>query len=231
MTKPPLRTKKRDSYHHGNLKEALVGAARALIAERGTTGFTLVDAARRAGVSPAAPYRHFPDRDGLIAEVCRRGFAEFGRRLGGAWRNTGADRAEAFRRMGHAYLDFAREEPGYYAAMFTAGAQWTVPTKEPEGGDAFATLVDAIGVATDGKRGNGVDLRRLAFQVWAFSHGIATLSGAPWLVHAFPDIDPAMALDEGVDALIRGTLHSGPPKEDAKRPRSRKTAGANASRT
>ncbi len=72
-------------YHHGNLKEALVRAALALIAEKGPAGFTFADAARWAGVSPAAPYRHYRDRDELLADVARRGFDEFTERLSKAW--------------------------------------------------------------------------------------------------------------------------------------------------
>ena len=68
-------------YHHGNLKEALVRAALELIAEKGPAGFTFADAARWAGVSPAAPYRHFRDRDALLADVARRGFEAVRRAL------------------------------------------------------------------------------------------------------------------------------------------------------
>ena len=69
-------------YHHGNLKEALVRAALELIAEKGPAGFTFADAARWAGVSPAAPYRHFRDRDELLSDVARRGFEQFAAALG-----------------------------------------------------------------------------------------------------------------------------------------------------
>ena len=62
------------SYHHGNLKETLIRAALALIAQKGLAGVTFAEAARWAGVSPAAPYRHFRDRDELLADVARRGF-------------------------------------------------------------------------------------------------------------------------------------------------------------
>src|SRR3974377_613042 len=72
-------------YHHGNLKEALIRAALALIAQKGTAGFTFAEAARWAGVSPAAPYRHFSDRDELLADVARRGFEQFEAALAGAW--------------------------------------------------------------------------------------------------------------------------------------------------
>src|SRR5262245_24282753 len=97
----------RRGYHHGNLREALIAAARRLVAERGPAGFTLVEAARLAEVSAAAPYRHFKDRDALLAAVAQRGFEEFDRRLAAAWK--GADNpGAAFLRMGEAYLAFAR---------------------------------------------------------------------------------------------------------------------------
>ena len=64
-------------YHHGNLKEALLQAALGLIAEKGAAGFTFADAARMAGVSPAAPYRHFRDRDELLSSIAQRGFEQF----------------------------------------------------------------------------------------------------------------------------------------------------------
>jgi AcrR family transcriptional regulator len=71
----------RRGYHHGNLREALIRAALDLIAEKGPAGFTFADAARSAGVSSAAPYRHFRDRQALLADVARRGFELFEERL------------------------------------------------------------------------------------------------------------------------------------------------------
>src|SRR5215510_2201661 len=112
----------RRGYHHGNLREALINAALDLIAQKGPAGFTFAEAARQAGVSPAAPYRHFRDRDALMADVARRGFERFGR----------------------AYLDFARKEPAYYSAMFESGLSITQHRELHEAGDrAFAVLREA----------------------------------------------------------------------------------------
>src|SRR5471032_1140769 len=97
-------------YHHGNLKEALLQAALRLIAEKGPAGFTFADAARSAGVSPAAPYRHFRDRDELMAGVALRGFEQFGAALARAWDEGRPDAATAFERLGKSYLAFARTE-------------------------------------------------------------------------------------------------------------------------
>src|SRR5579871_4553773 len=87
-------------YHHGNLKEALIRAALELIAQKGPAGFTFAEAARWAGVSPAAPYRHFRDRDELLVDVARRGFDQFAQALSAAWGEGRPDPFTAFERLG-----------------------------------------------------------------------------------------------------------------------------------
>ena len=129
------------SYHHGNLKEALVRAALELIAEKGPAGFTFADAARWAGVSPAAPYRHYRDRDALLADVAKRGFDEFAAALAKAWNDGKPDLMSAFDRLGKAYLAFARTEPAYYSAMFEAGVPADVDPELRDAGErAFGVL-------------------------------------------------------------------------------------------
>src|SRR5580700_5887171 len=100
----------RRGYHHGNLREALIRAALELIAQKGPAGFTFAEAARWAGVSPAAPYRHFRDRDDLLANVALRGFEQFDIALARAWNDGRPDALSALERMGRAYLAFARAE-------------------------------------------------------------------------------------------------------------------------
>src|ERR1700704_3582092 len=96
----------RAGYHHGNLREALIEAALALIPESGPLGFTFAEAARQAGVSPAAPYRHFRDRDQLLADIAKRGFEHFEHRLAAAWDEGRPSPLAALERMGSAYLAF-----------------------------------------------------------------------------------------------------------------------------
>src|SRR5256885_14630683 len=107
------RGSERKGYHHGDLKEALIRAALDLIAEKGPWAFTFAEAARVLGVSPAAPYRHFRDRDALMADVARRGFERFSAELARAWDNGRPDPLRAFERLRRAYLDFPRREPAY----------------------------------------------------------------------------------------------------------------------
>src|ERR1700733_10817516 len=103
-------------YHHGNLKETLIRAALELIAQKGPAGFTFAEAARWAGVSPAAAYPAFPVRDKLFASVALRGFEQFEAALARAWNDGRPDTFTALERLGKAYLEFARTEQAYYSA-------------------------------------------------------------------------------------------------------------------
>jgi AcrR family transcriptional regulator len=203
-------------YHHGNLKEALIEAARRFIAERGLGGFTLVDAAKLVGVSPAALYRHFSGREALVAEVAGRGFDQLAERLARALRGPGTP-IERFTRMGEAYLAFAEQEPGFYAAMFAprgadegeapSGPWGPPPGKEapPETGGAFNLLVNAL-MMTFPDGFDGVDPRFVALEVWALSHGIATLSAAGQLPKGKGIPDKHELLRAGVLAIVHGAL-------------------------
>ncbi len=169
----------RRGYHHGNLREALIRGALALIAEKGPAGFTIADAARWAGVSPAAPYRHFRDRDDLMADVARLGFEEFAKRLEAAWNDGKPAAMRAYENLGRAYLAFAREEPAFYAAMFEAG----VPANAtPELRDAADHAFNILRSASETLCATFPQDKRppslmMALHVWALSHGIASLFG------------------------------------------------------
>lgn len=194
----------RRGYHHGNLREALIAAARQLSAEKGPHGFTMAEAARAAGVSPSAPYRHFKDRDALMAELCRRGFEEFAERLGSAFR-AAADAKDGLSRMGRAYLAFAREDPGTYAAMFSYRPQRPREASgAPERASAFDPLVQAIaGLLPEGQR-QGRNSWLVALEVWALSHGVAGLerAGLPGPDSGAPPAE--LVLDDAVWRLLRG---------------------------
>ena len=168
----------RNTYHHGNLREALIDAALRLIAERGPQGFTFAEAARAAGVSPAAPYRHFRDRNALVAEVARLGFLRMAEALERAWTAGKPDPVTAIEACGRAYLDFARREPAAYAAMFMAGV---APELDPPlalaSDRAIGVLRRAAELACAGYRGTGARPPALmvALHLWAMAHGVASL--------------------------------------------------------
>jgi len=167
----------RRGYHHGNLREALIGAALDLISQKGPAGFTFAEAARQAGVSPAAPYRHFRDRDALMADVARQGFERFAQRLAAAWDDGRPSPTAALERLGRAYLGFARDEPAYFSAMFESGVPVANHRDLNEASErAFAVLRQAceavvVGLAS-GKRPPAL---MMALHIWALAHGIASL--------------------------------------------------------
>jgi AcrR family transcriptional regulator len=191
----------RRNYHHGNLKEALIEAARRFIAERGIGGFTLVDAARLVGVTPAALYRHFRGREALLEELASRGFAELAERLARALTSRGTA-LERFTRMGEAYLAFAEEEPAYYAAIFeTRGLHVEVAANGRP--SPFDLLVEAL-QSTFPEGFGGVAPRFIALEVWALSHGLATLGAAGHLPKGPGIPDKYELLRAGVLALVHG---------------------------
>lgn len=166
-------------YHHGNLKEALVRAALELIAEKGPGGFTFAEAARYAGVSPAAPYRHFRDRDELLVDVARRGFERFEAALAAAWDDGRPDALAALDRMGKAYLQFVRTEPAYYSAMFESGIPLDTNPEVVQAGDrAFGVVRTAAERLVAGLPAKGrPPALMVALHVWTLAHGIASLFG------------------------------------------------------
>lgn len=196
----------RQSYHHGNLRQALVEATIRLIEERGPQAFTLAEAARLAGVSAAAPYRHFSGRDELLEEVARQGFEEFAGRLETAFDRGRPSPLSAFLRMGQEYLSFAAERRGYYIAMFESGISIT-------GNAGLTQAADrARGVLVEGSEAL---FRRLppdrprppagivADHIWAMSHGVVELFGRGKPGGRSP-IQPGDMLESGALIYLRG---------------------------
>lgn len=193
-------------YHHGNLKEALIRAALDLIAQKGPAGVTFAEAARWAGVSPAAPYRHFRDRDELLADVARRGFDQFQAALARAWDGGRPDAFTAFDRVGRAYLQFAKSEPAYYSAMFEAGIPPEASPELREAGErAFAILRTAterlVGVMPAQNR---PPVLMMALHIWALSHGIASLFGRGDAARRALPMSPEELLEAAVLLYLRG---------------------------
>jgi AcrR family transcriptional regulator len=206
MTWNTRRGRDRASYHHGNLREALIEAALTLIAANGPLGFTFAEAARQAGVSPAAPYRHFPDREHLIAAVAERGFARFEVALTAAWAGGSPNASAAFTRMGKAYLDFARTQPGYYAAMFEAHLQLPATPELTKASEAaFNILRDAANtVVADLPAEKRPPPMMMALHIWALSHGVASLFARGNAMSRLPPMSPEDLLEAGVLVYLEG---------------------------
>jgi AcrR family transcriptional regulator len=171
------RTQAAAPYHHGNLREALLAAAVALIGEVGPQAFTLREVARRAGVSHNAPYRHFASRDELLATVAAEGFE----RLAAAMRRAMAPARSARERLelcGCGYVEFALRWPHHLMVMFDMPAAWDEQSRKnrPIGEEAFGVLLGCIvGAQRAGDLPAG-DPRPLAWTAWSLVHGIARLA-------------------------------------------------------
>jgi AcrR family transcriptional regulator len=194
-------------YHHGNLKEALVQAALDLIAQKGPAGFTFAEAARSAGVSPAAPYRHFRDRDELLSSIAQRGFEQFEKILAAAWDDGRPDTLAAFERLGRAYLTFARDEPAFYSAMFESGLPAdTNPALLAASERAFAIIrmtAERLAALTP----SGVTrppASMMALHIWSMSHGIASLFSRGDAARRRLPMLPEELLEAGMLIYLRG---------------------------
>jgi AcrR family transcriptional regulator len=191
------RAKTPPPYHHGNLRKALLDAAVALISEAGPQAFTLREAARRAGVSHNAPYRHFASKDELLAAVAAEGFE----RLAAAMRRataTGKSPLERLELCGCGYVEFALRWPHHLLVMFDLPSQWRERGKknelirnepkrnepgrneraetEPVGADAFGVLLDCIVEAQGSGDLPAGDPLPMSWTAWALVHGIAKLA-------------------------------------------------------
>ncbi|SNB74139.1 transcriptional regulator, TetR family [Arboricoccus pini] len=196
----------RRGYHHGNLKEALIRAALNLISEKGLSGFTFAEAARTAGVSPAAPYRHFRDRDELLADVARQGFERFEAMLHLAWNNGRPDPIVALGNIGKAYLAFAATEPAYHSAMFESGLSLEAHPELRHAGDrAFAILRQAAQqVALRLPPESRPPSLMMALHLWSLSHGIAALFSRGDAARRSLPMAPEDLLEAGLLIYLQG---------------------------
>ena len=192
-------------YHHGNLRQALIDAALELIEQRGPTGFTLSEAAKRAGVTPAAVYRHFEGREDLIAEAAHQGYDIFAELMEFAYESGQPSALKAFEATGRAYLAFARKYPGHYIAMFESGISVNrTPELAHAANRANGVLERA---ASDLSQHIPADKRppdsMFSDHIWAMSHGVVELfaRNSPGRASPFPADD---LLETGIGIYLRG---------------------------
>jgi AcrR family transcriptional regulator len=189
------RRKRPSQYHHGDLRRALIEEALRTIQSDGVRGVTLRGVGETLGVSRTALYRHFPDKDALLAAVAREGFRTLRLQTLEAWDQGGRDWT-AFESMGAAYIRFAVRNPAHYRVMFSGFVVGSVdPELDQEGAGAFQALVDAIvSLQRDGlmRVDEPVQLARF---VWALVHGVAMLQ-----------IDGLLGAQADADAFTRFAL-------------------------
>ncbi len=182
------------AYHHGALRDALLDAGRELLVERGPDGFSLSELARRVGVSTAAPYRHFADRDAIIDALADEGYVAFHEALqeavGGA-----KDPGDAIARIGVAYLRFAVDHPSVFAIMFRDRQGRPAEYGPP----AFEVFYNAVVLAqSEGFLADRLPPHVAARSIWATLHGAAVLDA----VGGFTKLDIGAPLEELATTLL-----------------------------
>jgi AcrR family transcriptional regulator len=175
-----VRAKRKTDYHHGRLRQALIETAVKTIARHGIDALSLRELAAQAGVSPGAPYHHFPNRSDLLASIAEEGFAQLEAQLIAA-RDAAPDGASArLEALGLAYVTFAVSSPGYFRVMFHGASNSPGPTEV--GLRTFNILRDSVVACQHAGEAPKGDATGLVLLAWSAVHGFATL----WVDRALP---------------------------------------------
>jgi len=174
----PLKTMtKKQTYHHGDLRQALLRAALDLLRTKDAQSLSLREVAREAGVSHTAPYRHFTDKAALLAAIAQEGFVEFGQYLTAAVTTAGGKPIESLQATGMAYVRFALDHPTHFRVMFGC-----FPDNEPSNSElykvsksTFQILVDVISAGQAAGLMKSGDPEFLALGQWSMVHGLSML--------------------------------------------------------
>jgi AcrR family transcriptional regulator len=185
------------SYHHGDLKNALIAAGLQLLAERGVAGLNLREVARLAKVSHTAPYRHFSDKQALVAAIAAEGFEMLAAAIRAVDAGTFSNTVERLAAAGEAYVRFAIEHPAHIAIMFD---RENPRIEDPElykiSKFGFTYLVTHIQIGQANGELSPQEPIALARCLWAMLHGLAVLSiDRQLVVTDVPEMaDPAYTL-------------------------------------
>jgi AcrR family transcriptional regulator len=165
------------TYHHGQLRQALINSAIDLISEKDLSNLSLREVARRVGVSHTAPYRHFKDKEALLTAVAEEGFTELTQVMTEACDRTGSDPLKRLEAIGVAYVRYAIAHPIYYRVMCEAKKERSHRNIDSlEAGEkAFSVLLNAIELGQMEKVIRSGNSKQLAWVAWSLVHGLAML--------------------------------------------------------
>src|SRR5215813_11167746 len=211
------KVRRKARYHHGELREALIEATRQLVVERGAENFTLADACRAAGVTTAAPYRHFQGKQEILAEIASRGFVELKSRATAIVAQKGEGTLEGIIAMGQAYVAFAVEETAVFRLMF--GQEPSLKKAEHvlgTGHACFANLIHQVALYCERNHVRG-DPQQIALRLWTFVHGAASLL----IDQDYEAIAPTLDVNQLIASATPGLLAALPlPSRSVKHPTS-----------
>lgn len=210
--------KRADSYQHGDLRHALIQAGLKLLGEGGVRELSLRAAAQLAGVSHAAPYRHFPDKDALVAAIAEEGFRLLTARMRAeiAGRGAAADLLLRLRAAAAGYVGFAVEHPGYFRIIFGGAfhGKQPPPSLKAAGDEAYHVLRDLVaeGIANGALVAGDPD--QISLAAWSTVHGLGMLLVDRHLDDAGADSPAAV---RHLAELVTGLLESGIAVRPARR--------------
>ena len=164
----------RGTYHHGDLRSALIGAAEEILAQKGAEGLTLRECARRVGVSASAPAHHFGNMTGLLAAIATLGFDDLSAAMERQAAASDGTPAGRLRAMAQAYVDFARQRPGRFRVTFGSALSLS-KTKEPALQAAAARAFGILRSEIGGGPASETDGLARTVLAWSSVHGLATL--------------------------------------------------------
>ena len=195
------------NYHHGDLRNALISAAAELIEERGSLDFAMIDAARRAGVSSAAPYRHFKDRDALLEAVAELGFLA----LTQVSRETTASNKKGTTASliahGKTYIRFVTDHPEFYDLMWgDMGMRALHPDDPLLKTSGFYLLVEQVDAWCEANALPHYNALELSVRLWAMAHGLACLSMNHQIEMFLPGADVYQMLEQSTHTFLDGLL-------------------------
>lgn len=196
------KVRRKPRYHHGGLREALIRATRQLVEERGAENFTLADACRVAGVTTAAPYRHFKGKQEILEEIASRGFDELRKRSMAVVAEKGEGTLDGIVAMGQAYVAFAAEETAVFRLMFgqepaLKKAEHVVGT----GQECFAHVIGQVAIYCKRNKVRG-DAQQIALKLWTFVHGAASLLIDEDYMAIAPNIDVNKLIASATPGLL-----------------------------
>lgn len=199
--------KKRGRYHHGDLHRALLDAALEVLSAEGSSALTLREVARRAGVTHAAPYRHFTDKQALLAAVAEEGFRMLAAEMGKAAAAHPDDPGRGLQEIGAAYVRFATSQRAHFQVMFGNHVDWSCkhPQLEESADTAFGVLLAQVQACQAGRLIRPGDPQVPALCAWSMVHGLSELIANGQLSAlelAVPPVEQLMATMHGM--LIEG---------------------------
>ena len=200
------KVQRKAHYHHGELREALIQATLQLVEERGAENFTLADACRVAGVTTAAPYRHFRGKQEILEEIASRGFDEMRKRATAAVAQKGEGTLEGIIAMGQGYVAFAVQETAVFRLMF--GQEPSLKKAEHvvgTGHACFQHVIDQVALYCKRNKVRG-DAQEIALKLWTFVHGAASLL----IDQDYNNVAPKMDVNQLIASATPGLLGVSP---------------------